>query len=75
MIELDPQRAEAYSRRAQVLFDLGNYALARDSIDQYLKLSTHLSWDDPAIRRAYDLQARCRAALVDEATAADQSGS
>ena len=65
VIEIDPERAAAYSQRAQVLFELGRYALARDSIDRFLRLSTDRSFDDPDIRRAYELEARCRAALTD----------
>lgn len=64
VIEIDPQRADAYSQRAQVLFELGRYQQADDSIQRFLALSTHLDFDHPDIREAFELQSRCRAALA-----------
>ena len=62
VIEIDPKRADAYSQRAQVLFELGRYEQADDSVQQFLVLSSHLDFDHPDIRAAFDLQSRCRAA-------------
>jgi len=62
VIEIDPKRADAYSQRAQVLFELGRYEQADDSVQQFLALSSHLPFDHPDIRAAFDLQSRCRAA-------------
>jgi len=64
VIELQPDLAEAHSRLAQVLFDLGRHERAIYEIDRYLRLSTDTSFDDPSIRQAYDLRSRAEAALA-----------
>ena len=68
MVELAPDESEAYGKRAQVLFELGRFQQASDSVQRFLELSTDLPFDDPNIRKAFELQSRCRAALADEGT-------
>lgn len=60
--QLDPQRAEIYSRRAQLLMDLGDHANARRDIEQFLKLSP-LDVQHPDVQRALDLLSECEVAL------------
>lgn len=68
VVELAPDESEAYGKRAQVLFELGRFQQASDSVQRFLELSTDLPFDDPNIRKAFELQSRCRAALADEGT-------
>lgn len=65
VLELAPELAEVYSRRAQLFFELGEYSQAKDSVERYLKLSAHLPYDDPDVRAAYELRERCNSALAD----------
>jgi len=64
VIELDPDRSLAYSRRAQLLYEAGQYLAAKDSIQRYLRLSTDLPFEDENIRGAYELLTQCEAALA-----------
>lgn len=60
---LDPEFAQAYSRRAQLYFALKQYIKAKESVQHYIRLEAARSYDDPQMRAAYDLLARCDAAL------------
>ena len=62
VLAIEPGRAEAYSRRATLLKDLGRYAEAIPNIDEFLRLS-ELEFEHPDIRRAYQLRAECLAAM------------
>jgi hypothetical protein len=59
VIELKPELAEAYSRRAESQMALGQYALAQADIETFLRLSTGKSANDPDIMRAYQLHGEC----------------
>ncbi len=61
-LELDPNRAEIYSRRAQLRRDLGQHDGARTDIEQFLKRS-ELALDHPDVQRALDLLGECEVAL------------
>jgi tetratricopeptide (TPR) repeat protein len=61
-LALAPDRAEIYSRRAQLHRDLGQHQLARADIEQFLKRST-LELDHPDVQRALDLLSECEVAL------------
>ncbi|MEM6675376.1 MAG: tetratricopeptide repeat protein [Planctomycetota bacterium] len=64
IIYLQPELAEAHSLRAQLLYDLGEYVKARDSITRFIELKARTAeFEDPSIRRAYDLQERCDQAI------------
>jgi len=60
--ELAPDRAEIYSRRAQLLHELGDHQRARADIQAFLKLSK-LPVDHPDVQRALDLLTECEVAL------------
>lgn len=62
-LALAPDRAELYSRRAQLRRDLGNHEAARGDIEQFLKLSK-LGLDHPDVQRALDLLSECEVALA-----------
>ncbi len=64
VIELDPERNLAYSRRAQLFYEAGQYLAAKDSIQRYLRLSTDLPFEDENIRGAYELLTQCEVALA-----------
>jgi Tfp pilus assembly protein PilF len=59
---LEPERAEIYSRRAQLHKDAGRIPEAREDIQRFLKLSM-LPVEHPDMRRAYDLLQECDVAL------------
>ena len=56
--------AAAYSRRAELHFDLGHYQRAVDSIDQFLRSVPDREYDDPDVRRAYELRGDALDALA-----------
>jgi tetratricopeptide (TPR) repeat protein len=58
---LDPERAEIYSRRAQLHKDAGRLSEAREDIQRFLRLSM-LPVEHPDMRRAYDLLEECELA-------------
>lgn len=58
---LEPERAEIYSRRAQLHKDAGRLAEAREDIQRFLRLSM-LPVEHPDMRRAYDLLQECEVA-------------
>lgn len=62
VIEIDPSLAEAYSRRAQLLIELGRYEEAIAGIDRYLRLAG-LPFDHPNVQRAFELRQACEQAL------------
>jgi tetratricopeptide (TPR) repeat protein len=64
VIAIDPELPQAYSRRAQVYFDLAQYQRASDTLQSFLKLSAQLPFDHPDIRQAYGLLRRCKDALA-----------
>lgn len=59
---LDPNRPETYGLRAKLLFEMGSFAAAISDIDQFLRLAP-LPFEHPEIRGAYELRAKCEAAL------------
>ncbi len=63
VISIDPELAQAYSRRAQIYYDLAQYQRASDTLQSFLKLSAQLPFDHPDIRQAYALMRRCKDAL------------
>ena len=63
VLEISPEFAEAHSRLAQVLFDLGEFDRARYAIERYITLSTS-PVDHPDIQKALDLRSRCESALA-----------
>ncbi|MEL6715369.1 MAG: hypothetical protein AAFP86_16440, partial [Planctomycetota bacterium] len=62
---LDPELEQAYSQRAQVLFELGEFRRAKDSIQRYLELRSLRDGaeSDPAVRRAFELSDACDLAI------------
>lgn len=66
-ILLAPDQASAYSRRAQLLFDLSRFEEARANLDEFLRLS-RLDFDHPDVQRAYRLRADCERLLAAKAT-------
>lgn len=71
VVELDPERSEAYAQRAQVLYQMGRYQKASDAVQRFLELSTDLPYDHPDIQEAYALQRKCRTALAGGAAPRD----
>ncbi len=69
VIELKPDLAEAYSRRAEGQMSLGRYREAHADLDSFLRLSAGRKSDDPDIKRAYSLMSECER-KVREASAA-----
>lgn len=61
-LELDPSRAELYSRRAQLLLDLGRVSDARADLQQYIKLSK-LDLAHPDMKRAAEMLVECERLL------------
>jgi tetratricopeptide (TPR) repeat protein len=57
-LELDPDRAAIYSRKAQVEKELGRYAEAVRDIDKFIGLSKQDA-DHPDIQRAWRLRKEC----------------
>jgi hypothetical protein len=55
---LDPQRAEIYSRKAQVEKELGRYVDAVRDIDKFIGISKQDA-DHPDIQRAWRLRKEC----------------
>jgi Tfp pilus assembly protein PilF len=63
VLALQPERADAYSRRAVLLCDLERYDEAIPAIDEFLRLST-LGFEHPDIQRAFQVKEACLAALA-----------
>lgn len=64
VLEIEPDRAEVFSRRAQLRHQLGQYGGAIRDLNRFLELSTfNLSFEDPDIQQAYSLRAACEAAI------------
>lgn len=61
-LDLDPDRAELYGRRAELRKQLGRFADAIEDIDVYLRLSTN-TFDHPDVLRAWNLRRECEEAL------------
>lgn len=59
--KLEPDRAEIYSRAAQIHKGLGQYKEAIAAIDQYIALS-HQPYEHPDIQRAWRLRQECEQA-------------
>lgn len=66
ILELDPDNAGVHSRRAQIMFEAGDYAGALAAIERFLTLSTH-EFDHPDIRRAMDMRSDCEEKLAEAA--------
>jgi tetratricopeptide (TPR) repeat protein len=62
-LAVDPDHAEGYSRRAQILLALGRVEEARAAIQEFLRRSTE-PFEDPDIQRALALLADCDAKLA-----------
>lgn len=58
VLEDEPDLAQAYSRRAQLLIELGEYERARDDLGRFIGLS-EASFDDPDLRKAFEWMAEC----------------
>lgn len=58
VVALEPELAQVYSMRGQLLMELGEYVKARAALQQFLDL-TDLPYDDAQIRRTFDLQDEC----------------
>jgi tetratricopeptide (TPR) repeat protein len=61
-IEIQPERAELYSRRAELRAHVKRYDEAIKDIDTYLRLSTQ-AFDHPDVKRAWRLREECEAHL------------
>jgi tetratricopeptide (TPR) repeat protein len=69
-IELDPDRADLYSRRAQLQSEVGLYAEALSDLDRFLRYST-LDFEHPDVRKAYELRTFCEGRLAESALNAE----
>lgn len=58
-----PREAGTYSRRAQLHMKRSDWQLAMEDLDRYLGLASHLAFDHPDIRRAFDLRTTCETEL------------
>ncbi|MFN0243702.1 MAG: tetratricopeptide repeat protein [Planctomycetota bacterium] len=56
--DIDPQRGEIFSRRAEVRQELGRYDDAIADLDTFLRLSQK-GFDDPDVKRAWRLRSEC----------------
>lgn len=56
--EIDPDRSEIFSRRAEVRQELGRYDDAIADLDTYLRLCQK-GFDDPDVKRAWRLRSEC----------------
>ncbi|MCP3917083.1 MAG: hypothetical protein GY711_16165 [bacterium] len=63
IIALNPELAAAHARRAQINFALGEYSAAKNSLERFLELEADKPFDDPEVRRAYDLLNKIEIAL------------
>lgn len=61
-IEIDPQQAELYGRRAELRMAQKKYDLAKQDLDTFLRHSTR-PFDHPDVRRASNLLRECEEAL------------
>ncbi len=61
VLDLRPDRAEAFSRRGQLLSAQERWEEAVASLDEFLRLS-NLTYDHPDIQQAYELRSVCSAA-------------
>ena len=69
IILLDPNLSAAFSRRAQLLFDLGRFEEARANLEDFLRLSD-LPFDHPDVQRAFQTKAECDQRLQAQGSAA-----
>ncbi|HTF91338.1 MAG TPA: tetratricopeptide repeat protein [Planctomycetota bacterium] len=60
---LAPDMSAIYSRRGQLLFELGRFEEASANLDEFMRLSS-LPFDDPAIQRALATQAEAKRKLA-----------
>lgn len=61
---LEPELAEGHSLRAQVLYELGDYARAKASITRFIELKARtVDFEDPSVRKAFNFQEKCDRAL------------
>lgn len=65
-IEIQPDSAKTWSRRAQAEMSLNHYVEAMHSLDQFLSLSQD-PFESPDVQRAYELREKCERALQDAA--------
>jgi tetratricopeptide (TPR) repeat protein len=65
-IEVAPERADLYSRRAQLQSEVGLYDEALADLDRFLRLST-LDFEHPDVRKAYELRSFCEGRLAESA--------
>ncbi|MFO1011009.1 MAG: hypothetical protein U1F29_13175 [Planctomycetota bacterium] len=61
-IELEPERAEYYGRRAELRKEQKNYDAAIQDLDTYLRLSSK-PFEHPDVLRAWNLRRECEEAL------------
>ena len=62
VLEIEPDLAQAYSQRAQLLIELGEFARAKEDLDRFIGLS-QAPFDDPDLRRAFEWIAECELKL------------
>jgi tetratricopeptide (TPR) repeat protein len=65
-IEVAPERADLYSRRAQLQSEVGLYVEALSDLDRFLRLSS-LDFEHADVRKAYELRTFCEARLAESA--------
>ncbi len=58
VVLLAPDTAQAYSRRAQLLFELGRFEEARANLDDFLRL-TDLPFEHADVQRAFKTKVEC----------------
>ncbi len=63
VVLLDPSKAAAYSRRGQILFELGRFEEASANLDDFLRL-TELPFDHQDVQRAFQTKTECEKRLV-----------
>lgn len=62
IVEMTPEESVAYSRRGQILHDLGRYEEARANLDDFLRI-TELPFDHPFVQRAFETKSDCERRL------------
>ena len=64
IIALNPNMEQAYSRRAQLLEEMGEFRKAKESINRFIQIKAAVaSFDDPSVQKAYELIERCNEGL------------
>jgi len=72
-IECAPERADLYSRRAQLESEVGRYAEAVEDLDRFLRFS-ELDFEHPDVRKAYELRSFCEGRMAESALRTETEG-